>query len=92
MKIFLAIDGPRSSDEATEAVIAQAKPRKVEVRVIHVIDLMSDPFPEMIEYCAETNEAQAPRSESAELLVRATAKQPLAKGFKARTAVEWGPI
>jgi len=38
MKVLLAIDGSKYSEAATRALIAQAKPRETEVRVLHVIE------------------------------------------------------
>ena len=50
MKILLAIDGSKFSEAATQAVIAQAIPGKAEVRVVHVVDTMENPFPAMTEF------------------------------------------
>jgi nucleotide-binding universal stress UspA family protein len=90
VKILLAIDGSRFSEAAAQAVIAQARPGEDEVRVVHVVDLMTNPFPEMAEYCVETEHAQDPRREDAEFLVEGTAKLLRARGLKVIPTVEWG--
>ena len=49
-RLLLAIDGSMFSEAATQAVIARAKPRETEVRVVHMIDILSPRFPEMMAY------------------------------------------
>lgn len=90
MRILLAIDGSKFSEAATQATIAQAKRGDAEVRVVHVIDLMNDAFPEMTEYCAEDEHAQDPRRKAAESLVETAAKLLRARGLKVTTSIEWG--
>jgi nucleotide-binding universal stress UspA family protein len=50
MRLLLAIDGSMFSEAATQAVIARANPHEIEVRVLHVIDIPSPQFPEMMAY------------------------------------------
>jgi nucleotide-binding universal stress UspA family protein len=38
MKVLLAIDDSKFSEAATQALIAQAKPRETEIRVVHIIE------------------------------------------------------
>jgi nucleotide-binding universal stress UspA family protein len=90
MKIVLAIDGSKFSDAATHAVIAQAIPGEAEVRVVHVVNLMNNPFPEMTAFDAEIEHAPNEQREPAEALVGATAELLRARGLTVTTAVEWG--
>jgi nucleotide-binding universal stress UspA family protein len=90
MRILLAIDGSKFSDAATHAVIAQAIPEKAEVRVVHVVDIMENPFPAMTTLDAELEHAPNVQRNSAKALVEATAELLRAGGLKATTAVEWG--
>jgi nucleotide-binding universal stress UspA family protein len=90
MRILLAVDGSKFSDAATDAVIAQAIPGKAEVRVVHVVDTMDNPFPAMTAFDAEIEHAPNVQRKPAEALVEATAELLRAKGLKATTAVEWG--
>jgi nucleotide-binding universal stress UspA family protein len=90
MKILLAVDGSKFSRAATQAVIAQAKPGECEVLVLHVVDLMRTPFPEMAAYCGENEGAQDPRRATAEALVERTVESLGSKGLQVTTAVAWG--
>ncbi len=90
MRILLAIDDSKFSEAATHAVIAQAIPGKAEVRVVHVVDIMENPFPAMTAFDAEIEHAPNVQRKPAEALVEATAELLQAKGLKATTAVEWG--
>jgi universal stress protein A len=38
MKIVLAVDGSKCSDAAVQAVIAQARPKGTEIRVLHAVE------------------------------------------------------
>lgn len=90
MRILLAIDGSKFSDAATHAVTAQAIPETTEVRVVHVVDIMENPFPAMTAFDAEIEHAPNVQRNPAEALVEATAELLRAAGLKATTAVEWG--
>ena len=90
MRILLAIDGAKFSDAATRAVIAQAIPGEAEVRVLHVVNIMENPFPEMTAFYVEIEHAPNVQRKPAEALVEATAERLRARGLMVTTAVEWG--
>lgn len=46
MKILLAIDGSKFSEAAVRAVITQARPQRDEVRVLYVVDILTNQLPE----------------------------------------------
>ncbi len=50
MRILLAVDGSKFSEAATQTVIVQARPEGTEVRVLNVIDILTNQLPEMISY------------------------------------------
>lgn len=90
MKLLLATDGSKFSDAAMQAVIAQVKRGETEVRVIHVVDTMYEPFPEMTAYDVQARHAPNLQRGPAEALVEATAELLRAKGLKATALVAWG--
>ena len=68
MRILLAIDGSKFSEAATKAVIGQARPGDTEVRVTHVIDVLSNQLPEMTAYYPGVGHARDAQREPAEAL------------------------
>jgi nucleotide-binding universal stress UspA family protein len=88
MKILLAIDDSRFSEEATQAVIRQFKPEETEVRVLHVVEPISfTPPPQMApQYYPELKE----QVQEGEKLVAAAAKKLREAGFTVATGVERG--
>ena len=90
MRLLLAVDQSNFSQAAMQAVIAQYKPAETEVRIIHVVDLMNSPFPEMIECNAEIEHAPNIDRGPAEAHVAESAKLLRANGFETTTTVDWG--
>src|ERR1700728_2626267 len=90
MRLLLAVDQSNFSRAAMHAVIAQYKPTETEVRIVHVVDLMNNTFPEMIECNAEIEHAPNIERESAEALVTESAKLLRANGVETTTTVNWG--
>jgi nucleotide-binding universal stress UspA family protein len=84
MKILLAIDGSKFSQAAVQQLIAQAPPREVEVRLLHVIEL----WPVHI-HNLERDFRQEKREEAEQLLAR-TAQQLRAAGFSVTTVAKEG--
>ena len=90
MRILLAIDGSKFSEAATQAVVAQARPQKTEVRVVYVIDIHTPQLPEMmVEYPGIEHARDAQRG-PAEAIVAKTAELLRSKGLQVTTAVELG--
>lgn len=90
MRLLLAIDGSMFSEAATQAVIARANPHETEVRVLHVIDIPSPQFPEMMAYYPGIEHAQDAQRGPAEALVSKAAELLRSKGFRVTTAIELG--
>lgn len=90
MRILLAIDGSKFSEAAARVVMEQFKPEEAEVRILNVVDIMADVFPEMTEYCAEIDHAHDPRLTFAEGLVESTAELLRSRGLTVTTVVECG--
>jgi nucleotide-binding universal stress UspA family protein len=90
MRILLAIDNSKFSEAATQTVMAQARPREDEVRVVHVVDILAFVIPEMSQYYPGVEHARDAQRKPAEALVTKTAELLLSKGLQVTTAVEWG--
>ncbi len=91
MKILLAIDDSKFSEEATKTVIVQAQPQGTEVRVLHVTD--SSPLfitGEMGAQMPDVSALQKAQLMRANALVERAAEELRAAGFKVTTAVEEG--
>jgi len=90
MKILLPIDDSIFSVAATQAVIAQARPKETEMRVLHVIEPllayggMEGGF--VVDWQAVNQEQRA----EAESLVTRTAKTLRDAGFQVTTTIETG--
>ncbi|MGB9478344.1 MAG: universal stress protein [Candidatus Acidiferrum sp.] len=90
MRILLAIDGSKFSEAATRTVIAQGRPGDTEVRVMQVIDVLSNQLPEMMAYYPGVEHARDAQRKPAEALVAKTAHLLRAKGLQVTAAVELG--
>lgn len=90
MRILLAVDGSKFSEAATQTVIVQARPAGTEVRVLHVIDILTNQLPEVMAYYPGVEHARDARRKLADTLVAKTAELLRAKGLSVTTAVELG--
>lgn len=90
MRILLAIDDSKFSEAATQTLIAQAKPGESEVRVIHVVDILTNPLPEMIGSYPGSEHGRDAQRKPAEALVEKAAELLRSKGLQVSTAVELG--
>jgi nucleotide-binding universal stress UspA family protein len=90
MRLLLAIDGSTFSEAATQAVITRANPHETEVHVLHVIDIPSPQFPEMMTYYPGIEHARDAQRGPAVALVSKAAELIRSKGFRVSTAVELG--
>ena len=90
MRILLAVDGSKFSDAATQTVIVQARPEGTEVRVLNVIDILTNQLPEMMAYYPGIEHARDARRKLGDTLVTKTAGLLRSKGLSVTTAVELG--
>jgi nucleotide-binding universal stress UspA family protein len=91
MKILLAIDDSNFSEAATEAIIAQARPKETEVRVLHVVEPLLAAYGGMEGgYIVDRQAVTQEQRTKAESLVARTAKMLREAGFQVTTAVETG--
>jgi nucleotide-binding universal stress UspA family protein len=90
MKILLAIDGSKFSQEALQAIVDQIPPQSVEIRVLNVLQpiAFSAP-PQMSPQYAPELESQG---KEARALVDRTAATLRSAGFKVEAAIEKGDI
>jgi nucleotide-binding universal stress UspA family protein len=92
MKILLAIDHSKFSQEATRTIARQFRTKGTQVRVLHVVEPISayisvDMIPHFVPHIAKVEEER--RKEAKELVQRAV--RPLRKaGFKTSEIVEAG--
>src|SRR5207302_9495827 len=91
MRILLAIDDSKCSEAAVEAVIEQARPHGIEVRILHVVE----PPPllvgrELGGYEPALQDALEFQKQHAEALVAKTAELLRVRGLKATAALEVG--
>jgi nucleotide-binding universal stress UspA family protein len=88
MKVLLAIDDSKFSEAATHALIAQAKPKETEVRVLHVIEpvVIAGEGGFLIDSEAMTQELR----KKGEVLLTQTAQALRTAGFQVATAMEEG--
>jgi nucleotide-binding universal stress UspA family protein len=84
MKILLAIDGSKFSQAAVQQLIAQASPREVEVRLLHVIELWP------VHIHNPTWDFRQEKREEAEQLLARTAQQLRAAGLNVTTVAKEG--
>src|SRR5437016_5171835 len=88
MRILLAIDDSKFSEAAVEAVIEQARPHGIEVRILHVVE----PPPllvgrELGGYEPALQDALEFQKQHAEALVAKTAELLRVRGLKATAAL-----
>jgi nucleotide-binding universal stress UspA family protein len=92
MRVLLAIDESKFSEQAERAVLAQLRRTGTEVRVLNVIEPISsyvsaDLFPHLV---AHTAKIDKDRRKQAKELVQRVARRLRKAGFKASEAVEDG--
>ena len=87
MKVLLAIDDSKYSEAATRALIAQAKPKETEVRVLHVVELYTE---EGEIYISDWKGVIQRRHERGEVLLAQAAQALHNAGFQVATALEEG--
>jgi nucleotide-binding universal stress UspA family protein len=90
MKILLAIDGSKFSEAAVRAVITQARPQRDEVRVLYVVNILTNHLPEMVGYYPGIEPARDAQRYPAEVSVAKTAAFLRAQGLQVTTSVELG--
>jgi nucleotide-binding universal stress UspA family protein len=90
MKLLLAVDESPYSDEAVQAVFAQADPHDTEVQVVHVIETLTPQLPQMMGYYPGIEHARDAQRNHAQVLVDNVAKVLRSKGIKVTTTVETG--
>jgi nucleotide-binding universal stress UspA family protein len=92
MRVLLAIDESKFSEQATRAVLAQLRRTGTEVRVLNVIEPISsyvsaDLFPHLVSHSAQIEQD---RHKQAKELVQRVARRLRKAGFKASEVVEDG--
>ena len=90
MKILLAVDDSRFSQAATQPVLKQASPQRDQVRVVHVVDVLTNRTPEMNAYYPGVEHARDAQRKIAEALVAEAAKLLSSGNLRVDTVVEWG--
>ena len=89
MKILMAIDDSKFSEEVVQATIRQFRTENTEVRVLHVLQPVAPAPPQMAPgYAPELEAQKGPANE----LVERMAKQLRSAGFTVNTAVEIGDV
>jgi nucleotide-binding universal stress UspA family protein len=90
MRIVIAIDNSKYSQQALEALIQQVSPQKAEVLVLHVVEptLISSPPQMAAGYAPELGQDLIEARE----LVEKTAKKLRIEGFKVDTSVQTGDV
>lgn len=73
MKFLLAIDGSKFSEAAARALVTQARPQGDEVRVLYVVDILTNQLPEMDAYYPGIEHARDAQRNFAEAAVEKTA-------------------
>jgi nucleotide-binding universal stress UspA family protein len=92
MRVLLAVDESKFSEQAEQAVLAQLRREATEVRVLHVIEPISsyvsaDLFPHLVSHSAQIEED---RHNQAKELVERAAQRLREAGFEASGVVEDG--
>ena len=77
MKILLAVDESRFSQAAIQTVLKRADPQKDEVRVVHVVDILTNRTPDMNAYYPGVEHARDAQRKIAEKV--GTSRRPNAK-------------
>jgi len=89
MKILMAVDDSKFSTEVLRATVALFRTENTEVRVLHVLQPIASPPPQMAPGYAPELEVQ---KKPAQELVERMAKELRSSGFKADTAVMVGDV
>jgi nucleotide-binding universal stress UspA family protein len=92
MRIILAIDSSKFSQEAVRTIARQVRPKGTEVRVLYVVEQISayisaDLIPHFVPYAAKVEQE---RRKQARELVQSAARQLRKAGFKTSEIVEEG--
>jgi nucleotide-binding universal stress UspA family protein len=90
VKILVAVDESKFSEEALRAVVAQFPPQGNEVLIVHVVQPIAFSVPPQMS-AGYTPELEAQEKQAQEVVERA-AKTLRTAGFKADTTVEKGDI
>lgn len=90
MRILLAVDDSKFSEEALRAIAAQIQPQGTEVRLLHVLQPIAISAPPQMsaKYAPELQD----QGKQARELVERAAKTLRTAGFKVESAVEKGDI
>lgn len=90
MRILVAVDDSKFSEEAVRAIVTQIRPQGAEVHVVHVLQPIAvSPPPQMSAKYAPELEDQGKKAEE---LVERASKTLRTAGFKVDTAIEQGDI
>lgn len=89
MKILVAVDDSKSSQELSRTLVAQFRPESTEVMVLHVLQPVGPAPPQMDPGYAPELEGQ---KKPARTLVNRIAKELRDAGFKSATAIKVGDI
>ncbi|HXY15980.1 MAG TPA: universal stress protein, partial [Terriglobales bacterium] len=91
MKILLGVDGSIFSKAANQAVMEQARPQSDEVRVVHVVDILTIRIPDGLAYYPGIEHSRDSQRRIAETLVADAAKSLRSSGLlQVTTDIEWG--
>lgn len=91
MRILLPVDGSKYSEAAVRAVMNQLRPRAVQIRVLHVLELPSAlTAREMAGYRSTLAVAAQEQTNQAKALLAMAADRLRSKGFKVGVALEEG--
>ena len=90
MRILLAVDDTRSSEAATQMVIAQNRPGDAQVRVVHVVDTMTSQIPEVGAYYPGIEHSRDALLQYAQGIVENASDQLCSRGLQVTTEIKWG--
>jgi nucleotide-binding universal stress UspA family protein len=90
MRILLAIDDTQSSEAATRMVIAQNKPGEAQVRIVHVVDTMTNHIPEVEAYYPGIEYSRDAQLQHARGLVEKASDLLSSQGLQVTTVIKWG--
>ena len=90
MRILLAVDDTRSSEAATQMVIAQNRPGDAQVRVVHVVDTMTSQIPEVGAYYPGIEHSRDALLQYAQGIVENASDQLCSRGLQVTTEIKMG--
>ena len=90
MRILLAVDDTRSSEAATQMVIAQNKPGEAQVLIVHVVDTMTSQIPEVGAYYPGIEHSRDAQLQHARELVEKASDLLSSRGLQVTTEIKWG--